>query len=156
MPPCRHHRHLDALERLDDQPCRPVCSVAVPQLAVVARSKRVDIAASIKHQVVSAACCHRAHAHAAQRLDHLGRQLVVPVAVPKPPIFSQAKSVDGTAGCKHQAVHATRRHRAGSHAKQPLDDPRRKLVLLIAMAQPTVSAPATRVDGAASSLSASV
>eukprot|EP00966_Prymnesium_polylepis_P151691 3504599-Prymnesium_polylepis.1 len=132
--PCRHCAHLDALERHDDLRCQLACRVAVPELAEAALSKRDYLAASAQHQAVKVACCHRAHAHAAQRLDHLGRPLVVRVAVPKLPIHSIAERVDGTAADQHQAVPASRRHRAGSHAKQPLDDPRRALVVLIAVA----------------------
>mmetsp|Transcript_45114 Transcript_45114/g.133313 ORF Transcript_45114/g.133313 Transcript_45114/m.133313 type:complete len:472 (-) Transcript_45114:7-1422(-) len=147
-PPRCHRAHLDALERLDDLRCRLHCSVAMPQLAIAAISKRVHLAAGAQHQAVSAACCHRAHAHAAQRLNHLGGQLPVLIAVPKLPIPSKAERVDGTAGGQHQAVPTSRRHRTGSHATQPLDDPRRAQVLLIAVAQPTSIAPAERVDGA--------
>eukprot|EP00966_Prymnesium_polylepis_P007760 178240-Prymnesium_polylepis.1 len=68
------------------------------------------------------------------------------LALPEPP--SEAERVDGTTGGQHQAVHASRRHRAGSDAKQTLDDPRRELVLFIAVAEPTIKAPAERVDGA--------
>eukprot|EP00966_Prymnesium_polylepis_P021744 499881-Prymnesium_polylepis.1 len=75
----------------------------MPQLADATMSKRVHLTASAQHQAVVGARRHRAHAHAAQRLDHLGHQLVVMLAVPKLPVRSRAERVDGTTGGQHQA-----------------------------------------------------
>eukprot|EP00966_Prymnesium_polylepis_P090487 2095618-Prymnesium_polylepis.1 len=102
-----------------------MCSVSVTKLAKTTESKRVHVTASAQHQAVRVACCHRAHAHAAQRFDHPRRHLVVLVAVPEPPMM--AERVNGTAGAQHQAVLASRRHRTGVDAAQPLDGPRCEL-----------------------------
>eukprot|EP00966_Prymnesium_polylepis_P274664 6346008-Prymnesium_polylepis.1 len=106
-----------------------MCTVSVTKLAKHPESKRVDFAAVSQDQAVRVACCHRTHAHAAQRLNHPWRHLVVLVAVPEPPM--RAERVNGTAGAQHQAVRASRRQRTHLDATQPLDDLRRALVLLI-------------------------
>eukprot|EP00966_Prymnesium_polylepis_P061085 1416147-Prymnesium_polylepis.1 len=63
-------------------------------------------------------------------------------------MISIAERVNGTARAQHQAVYASHRHSVRSDAAQPLDDPRRVLVLLIAVAQRTKLAKAERIDDA--------
>mmetsp|Transcript_38495 Transcript_38495/g.123507 ORF Transcript_38495/g.123507 Transcript_38495/m.123507 type:complete len:235 (-) Transcript_38495:491-1195(-) len=160
----RHCNHVNLSQSLTylRRPLRPREARRPPSRRRPARrspaTKRVHVLCLAEQQAVVRTCCNRNHPDALKRVDDAGCQLealchlllrLVPVTrrdeervwvVPNLPAISCTEGVHLACRAQHQAVIEAPRGRNRPHAAQGLDDPRRVLISLVAMAKsPTLA-----------------